>query len=190
VGFLFPQNYGNTLSDQVPESSDLQLLYFRAFFSGGSTSNRGYPFRAVGPHGVAPFFAPSIVAANALRDECNPASPNYDETVCAVPLGGLSLWESSVELRFDVYGALGAAIFLDGSDVSRNKMNLRLNYPHLSTGAGVRVDTPVGALRADLGYRIPGMQKLGGQLDPSVDGDPGNFWGAPITLSIGVGEAF
>ena len=36
-----------------------------------------------------------------------------------VPTGGLTLWESSIELRAPVYGKLGTALFLDGSNISR-----------------------------------------------------------------------
>ncbi|MBI5532361.1 MAG: BamA/TamA family outer membrane protein [Deltaproteobacteria bacterium] len=195
VGFLFPLNYGQALEGQQtsdPEgfTRDVQLLYFRAFFSGGPNSNRGYPFRGIGPHGAAPFFSPTLSANQVLTQECNRFSPTYDPTVCAVPLGGLSLWESSVELRFPIIGDLTGAVFADASDVSRQKTTLRMNYPHLSTGGGLRYDTPVGPVRFDVGYRVPGMQKIGGELDPKVDGDPGTILGAPIAISIGVGQVF
>jgi outer membrane protein assembly factor BamA len=195
VGFLFPQNYGKSLAPgQNPDpealTRDVQLLYFRAFFSGGPNSNRGYPFRAIGPHGPAPFFSPNTSAGQVLSEECNIFSPTYNEAVCAVPLGGLSLWESSAELRFPILGDLSGAVFADASDVSRQRTTLRFNYLHLSVGGGMRYATPVGPVRFDIGYRVPGMQKIGGQLDPKVDGDPGTIFGAPIAISIGVGEVF
>lgn len=194
VGFLFPRNYGTALAGQTadPElfTRDVQLLYFRAFFSGGPNSNRGYPFRGIGPHGAAPFFSPNTSADQVLREECNIRSPAYDETVCAVPLGGLSLWESSAELRFPILGDLSGAMFADASDVYRKKTSLRMNYIHLSVGGGLRYATPIGPVRIDVGYRVPGLQKIGGELDPRVDGDPGTIFGAPIAVSIGVGEVF
>jgi len=194
VGFLFPRNYGSALAGDSPDpeafTRDIQLLYFRAFFAGGPNSNRGYPFRGIGPHGAAPFFSPNTSAAQVLRDECNPQSPAYDEAVCAVPLGGLSLWESSIELRFPVFGDLSAALFVDAADVSRGRTRLRFDYPHTSTGAGFRYATPIGPVRFDIGYRLPGLQRLGGELDPKIDGDPGTILGAPIAISLGVGEVF
>ena len=75
IGFLFPGNYGKTLASNAgggqPASDgeraqwahDAQLVYFRGFFSGGASSNRGYPLRGVGPHGVLPFFTPGIATA-------------------------------------------------------------------------------------------------------------------------------
>jgi outer membrane protein assembly factor BamA len=196
VGLLFPRNYGEALSGQSsdPEvlTRDVQLLYFRAFFSGGPNSNRGYPFRSIGPHGAAPFLSPNRTADQVFREECNPFSPSYayDPSICAVPLGGLSLWEASAEVRFPLLGPLTGAVFADSSDVSRQKTTLRFNYPHLSAGGGLRYDTPLGPVRADVGYRIPGLQKIGGQLDPIIDGDPGTILGLPIAISIGVGQAF
>lgn len=194
VGFLFPRNYGEAIASSNPDpeqmTRDVQLLYFRAFFSGGPSSNRGYPFRSIGPHGAAPFLAPSQSATQVLSAQCIPNSPSYDEAVCAVPLGGLSLWESSAEVRFPLVGPLTGVTFLDASDVSRRKTTLRFDYPHLSAGLGIRYDTPVGPVRFDLGYRIPGAQRLGGQLDPKIDGDPGTMAGLPLAVSIAIGEVF
>ena len=43
--------------------------------------------------------------------------------------------------------------------------------PHLSCGGGARYDTPVGPIRLDIGYRIPGLQYPGGasfELEPAL----------------------
>jgi outer membrane protein insertion porin family/translocation and assembly module TamA len=194
VGFLFPRNYGDTLAQASPDTQkldrDVQLLFFRAFFSGGPTSNRGYPYRGIGPHGAAPFLSPHITTDQLLREECNLYSPAYNPNVCAVPLGGLSLWEASAELRFPILGPLTGALFTDTSDVARQRTTLRFDYPHLSTGAGLRYDTPIGPVRLDVGYRVPGLQRIGGELDPKREGDPGTVFGAPIAFAIAVGETF
>jgi outer membrane protein assembly factor BamA len=76
------------------------------------------------------------------------------------PTGGLSLWEASVEVRFPLSGDLGGVAFCDASDVSRYMFDIRLLYPHLSCGAGLRYGTPVGAIGLDLGVPIPGLQAL------------------------------
>ena len=182
IGFLFPYNYGDTLT--APRSvyltdpqaeRDIQLAYFRGFFSGGPNSNRGYPLRGVGPHSIVPFACSGGAVLDPLQ--------------CVVPLGGLSLWEASVEVRFPVLGPLSGAVFMDASDVSRSRLTLRINYPHLSTGLGVRYDTPVGPVRLDIGYRIPGMQVLG-VAHPSDQVDPGTTFGAPVAVNLAIGEAF
>lgn len=200
VGFLFPFNYGSMLADgasgrgmrfiidRAAWVKDVQLVYFRAFYSGGPNSNRGYPLRGVGPHGAIPFFNPTLAAVD-LADGCERSNPDYSAARCAQPLGGMSLWEQSVELRFPVTGPLASALFCDTSDVSPEKLNLRFHYLHLSCGSGLRYATPVGPIRLDVGYRVPGMQILG-ETHPEVDGDPGTVFGAPIALSLGIGEAF
>lgn len=221
VGFLFPRSYGSTLSRDAPDPTvdpagaftfsrqrdrDLQLLYFRAFFSGGPNSNRGYAIRGVGPRGLAPY---TLGGQRSVR-ECServrggtgvgggvsqvaalpPVSPATLEALCYVPLGGLSLWEWSTELRIQLTDKLSTLVFLDASDVTRERFTVRLNFPHLSTGTGLRYDTPVGPVRLDIGYAIPGAQQLGATLDSKKEGQPTTVFGAPIAVNIAVGEAF
>ena len=145
TGFLypFPSSYGNTFRPGAdPSPEDIQLVFFRGFFSGGPNSNRGYPYRGVGPKGDVSKFLPGL-----REDE-------------VFPTGGMSLWEASVEIRFPLSGDLGGVAFCDASDVSRYLFDIRLLYPHLSCGAGVRYGTPVGAIGLDLGIPIPGVQAL------------------------------
>ena len=199
IGFLFPLNYGAaakaasgtapTAVDRPAWVRDIELIYLRGFFSGGASSNRGYPLRGVGPHGTVPFFNPGI-AAQTLASSCEITDKkHYDPLRCAVPLGGLSLWEASLEVRFPIAGPVSGTTFCDVSDVSANRVTLRLDYPHLSCGLGLRYDTPIGPVRLDAGYRIPGAQVAKG-TDSRIDGDPGTLYGVPIALAFGIGEAF
>lgn len=198
VGFLFPLNYGDMaeLARRVDPAKldrnqlvrDIQLTYLRGFFSGGPSSNRGYPLNAVGPHGVVPFLNPDL-QQRALAQACDLNNPNYNEVRCGAPLGGMSLWEASLEVRFPIVDPLGGTVFCDASDVSADLITLRFDYPHLSCGAGLRVDTPIGPIRADVGVRIPGAQ-FPSDIDPRTEGDPGSTLGAPLAISVGVGEAF
>lgn len=187
VGFLFPQNYGSAVYgnpavlSERDRTLDFQLVYFRGLFSGGPSSNRGYPARGVSPYGDVGFLTPD---AERLKLD-NPCSQGED---CRVPTGGFSLWEASIELRADIVGPLAAATFCDASDVSPNRGDLRLAHLHLSCGLGVRYDTPVGPIRLDAGYRIPGLQVIGG-LTPDEKA-PSLLLGAPIAIALGVGEAF
>lgn len=183
----------------------IQVLQLRGFTSGGTNSNRGYAYNSVGQQEQIP----GISALSAGR------------TGVPIPLatGGMALWEASVELRFPVYEKWSGTIFLDGSDVRDKLADLGAPFaPHLSTGFGIRYATPVGALRADVGLRIPGAQVIGlgvhcAAFDPSVDpsklqicqpgkpqgagsyidekyGQSGSIAGAPLTLSLAIGEAF
>jgi outer membrane protein insertion porin family/translocation and assembly module TamA len=67
-------------------------------------------------------------------------------------------------------------------------VTFRFDRLHLSCGLGGRYETPVGPVRLDLGYRIPGMQVLG--PDDSGEGIPPTLFGAPIAVHVGIGEAF
>lgn len=195
LGFLFARNYGDTIRSNAetgappPGTSradwvrDIQLGFFRSFFSGGPSSNRGYNLRGIGPHGVVPFYSPELAAAD-LDTRCQD-SPS--DARCRLPLGGLSLWELSAELRLALAGALSTATFCDTSDVAPEQVQLRFDRPHLSCGLGLRYATPVGPLRADVGYRIPDLQTLG---DDSGEGPRDTILGAPIAVSIAIGEAF
>lgn len=200
LGFVFPFNYGESLLDNAtfgrpPEGmprdewvKDVQLVYFRGLFSGGTNSNRGYPYRGVSPHGVIPFFTPTV-AAEALAQGCEPSAADATSSRCNQPLGGFTLWEGSAEVRFPISGPFSGATFCDMSDVSPKKIDLRFRYLHLSCGVGARYDTAVGAIRFDAGYRIPGMQVIGG-ADDEIEGNAGTFFGLPLTISLGIGEAY
>jgi outer membrane protein insertion porin family/translocation and assembly module TamA len=180
VGFLFTGDYAQTLQDPEGYSPaelarDTQKLLFRGFFSGGPNSNRGYPLRGVGPHGEIPF----------LLGNTDCTLP-FNERTCNRPLGGLSLWETSFEVRFPLVGALGAVTFVDMSDVNRRRQ-LRFTAPHLSPGMGFRYLTPVGPVRLDFGYRVPGAQAFGGV---QAEGYASQLFDAPIAAHLSLGEAF
>lgn len=187
VGFLFPRRYGSTLADPNPDISDAdvladqQAILFRGFFSGGPNSNRGYPYRGVGPHGPLGLI---------VGDRCQLADGQQLPNDCVFPLGGLTLWETSLEVRFPLGGPLDAATFLDASDVTRREVDIRFDFPHLSAGAGLRYATPVGPFRFDVGYRLPFAQEVGEENLRPEEGNPGTLLGMPVALHFGLGEAF
>jgi outer membrane protein insertion porin family/translocation and assembly module TamA len=196
LGLLFPNKcgddptkgcYGDSLtrSSTAPATDpkvvrDQQILLFRGFYSGGASSNRGYNLREVGPHGTLGFLVPT---------NTNCAVPNPPES-CIRPLGGLTLWEQSLELRLALSKLAGIVFFVDASDVTKEVVSFRLNFPHLAVGSGFRLRTPVGAARLDLGLRVPYMQEVGEPKLPPEEGEPGTFLGAPVALHFGLGEAF
>jgi outer membrane translocation and assembly module TamA len=186
AGFLLPRNYSPRDPERRTPTADDPSSYqddtegdtplWRAFFSGGASSNRGYPVRQVG-----------------LRDCTREPDGRILErgADCSITVGGASVWEGSVELRFDLVGALSAVLFMDASDVSRAVFDLRLDRPHLSVGPGVRYFTPIGPIRLDFGWRVPGAQRLGAPLDPREE--PREFvFGirGPFALHLSIGEAF
>jgi outer membrane protein assembly factor BamA len=192
LGFLFPQNYGAALRNDVTapaaESAarirDLQIVFFRGFFAGGSNSNRGYPLRGIGPYQVvtSPAFGGS-----ASLSACALNAVTVEE--CRIPVGGTTLWESSAEFRFSVLGPFAMATFCDGADVSAKVVDIRFTHLHLSCGIGGRYDTPVGPIRLDIGYRIPGLQVVP-RPDPTEKQPDPLFGLLPVALAFGIGEAY
>lgn len=189
TGFLFARNYGATVapndagqcSASAPGCAgasraewvrDTQLMFLRGFFSGGSGSNRGYAAREIGPHGAVPFY--------------NPGQSSNVAGSSNLPLGGFTLWEASLELRFPLLGALSGAAFSDAGDAAPHEMQFRFDRLHLSVGLGLRYDTPIGPVRMDVGYRVPGLQVPAG----SNEINPNTVFGAPIAVTFGIGEPF
>jgi outer membrane protein insertion porin family/translocation and assembly module TamA len=195
LGFLFPRDYGDTLKSNTADTNakatdpdvvfDQEKLLMRAFYSGGANSNRGYPLRGVGPHGAVGFLIPTNQNCSLIP---TPAA-------CIRPTGGFTLWEASLELRFPISGPFRMVAFADASDVTRAVGEIRFNVPHLSVGPGLRYMTPVGALRLDIGYRVPGLQQLGQSGLSKDEGgeDVGTLFNQswlPVALNIALGEAF
>lgn len=192
MGFLFPFNYRKDErriaegGSRSAATRDYQILFFRGFFGGGPTSNRGYPLRAIGPHDEIPFLSPA--GQSGFAGGCNPqaAVNQLLPPDCRLPTGGLSLWEANVEVRYTVVENIGVVGFCDTGDVSPERVDFRLDRPHLSCGGGGRYDTPVGPVRLDIGFRVPGAQ----YASPEGEDAPPDLFGLPAAISIAIGEAF
>lgn len=92
-------------------------------YAGGEKSVRGYGRRKLGPRSAA-------------ND----------------PIGGLSLFEGSLELRRPIWQALGGALFVDFGQVSRRAFDLPLTNVKFAAGYGLSYATPVGPVRVDIGF--------------------------------------
>jgi hypothetical protein len=217
-GVLLASGYGDRINDdnlqpaasrtrdeELAIAQDAQLLQFRGFFSGGPYSNRGYAQNAISPH---VFVCTDPRVGDPTQDVCQ-----VEKVYQLVSTGGLALWEASAEVRVPIVTQLGMAFFVDSSDVTRT-VSFRLTRPHISVGFGLRYDTPVGPLRADLGFRVPCLQVLDQGASTNADfgcadvapksltpiSSPGildeaprdTFLGTkvPMQVSVAIGEAF
>ncbi|MFB9978625.1 autotransporter assembly complex family protein [Mesorhizobium kowhaii] len=115
----------------------------RRFYSGGGGSVRGYAYQGIGP-----------------------------KDFTGQPIGGLSFFETSVEMRIAITDTIGIVPFVDAGTVSTKSVP---NFSDVKVGAGVglRYVTPFGPLRIDAAVPL--------NRDP---GDP------HFGIYAGIGQAF
>lgn len=115
---------------------------FDRLYSGGGGSVRGYSYQSIGPR--------------------------YAD---GVPQGGLSLFESSAELRHN-FGVIGGVAFVDDGSVSQ-KVNPDFRDVRFAVGLGLRYNLPFAPLRLDIARPLH---------RPKGD--------APFQLYVSIGQAF
>jgi outer membrane protein assembly complex protein YaeT len=112
-------------------NQDVKVPFFKRYFLGGATNLRGW-----GRFEVAPLSGRGL------------------------PIGGHSFMNFSTEMRANVWRSLGAVVFLDGGNVWTNPWDFNVNDMRYDVGPGLRYQTPIGPIRADLGFQlnpIPGL---------------------------------
>jgi outer membrane protein assembly factor BamA len=74
---------------------------------------------------------------------------------CLVPTGGKYMINTNLEIRFPLYKQLSGVFFIDGGSLSCNRDALVCSNNFMGAiGCGLRVNTPVGPLRGDVGWRL------------------------------------
>ncbi|MBI9076162.1 MAG: BamA/TamA family outer membrane protein [Desulfatibacillum sp.] len=106
------------------EDTETVPLFMR-LFAGGTRSVRGYAYQQMGP-------------------------TNEDGDF----VGGQSLWEGSVELRFPIYQKISGVVFSDCGSVVEEPFSFDGRSFRYTTGPGLRYESPVGALSLDIGYQL------------------------------------
>lgn len=127
------------------------------YYGGGPDGNRGFGRRRLSPMAL---------------------TKDGDE----VPVGGQVLFETSFEVRADLFEAwgqlVGAVAFVDAGDVVLEQDELDFLNLNVAVGPGLRVTTPVGVVRLDVGIRV---NRLG---PPNPDPN------SPVAVHFSLGEAF
>jgi len=134
---------GRVRIGSIVGGEELTVPSDRLFYSGGGGSVRGFEYQGVGPR---------------LPDN--------------TPRGGLSLFETSIEIRRDVWRNFQAVAFLDAGAIGFQETpdleNLRYG-----AGVGVRYKLPFGPIRADIALPLDRR-----------DGD------ADFQIYVSIGQAF
>ncbi|WP_321287115.1 BamA/TamA family outer membrane protein [uncultured Sunxiuqinia sp.] len=95
------------------------------FYSGGSNSVRGWSRSNLGPK----------------RDS-------------GTPLGGKSILEANLELRYPLFWRVSGVAFIEGGNIWSDSYRYQLNDLAYAAGGGLRIDTPIGPIRLDLGVPV------------------------------------
>jgi outer membrane protein insertion porin family len=163
----------------VIDAADRRLPISERFFTGGSTSLRGFNFQEAGPRVVAPFctFGPQpgpVPNTNPPPDFLPPCGTFRDQkgkpvTVnpFTVPIGGNAEAVVNLEARVAITRDLQAVPFYDGGNVFDRARDLFhpgkcgpdrdpntcQKWTH-TVGLGFRLKTPLGSLGVDYGYLL------------------------------------
>jgi outer membrane protein assembly factor BamA len=103
--------------------------------------------------------------------------------------GGTRRWETSFELRVPIGQSFVVAGFADFGDVSRTG-SFRLNHLNTTLGYGLRYHTVIGAIRFDVGYRVPAWQRADGSDGIEADANTLLFSDAPGAMHLTIGDPF
>ncbi|MEN3333484.1 MAG: outer membrane protein insertion porin family, partial [Blastocatellia bacterium] len=129
----------------TPFGGKTSLPISERFFAGGARDLRGFGFEEAGPT----IFVPQRdTAGNILR--------NADGTpkLMLSPLGGNAVLVINNELRFPIWRDLGGAVFSDTGNVFQRVRDMKPSNLTQTFGLGVRVKTPVGPVRFDIGFLL------------------------------------
>jgi outer membrane protein assembly factor BamA len=114
-----------TMGLGTPTGESLDLLPNKRFFSGGAVSHRGFQRRKLGPLDLN-----------------------------GAPIGGEAKLETSLELRFPLFWKFRGTLFTDIGQVWERPEEANLNSLEVAIGPGIWLQTLIGPIRLDWGYRL------------------------------------
>ena len=95
------------------------------FYSGGSNSIRGWSRQQLGP-----------------------------KRESGTPLGGKSILETNFEVRYHLFWRLSVVGFIEAGNVWKSSYEYHLGDLAYAAGPGVRLETPIGPVRLDVGFPL------------------------------------
>lgn len=95
------------------------------FYSGGSNSVRGWNRSQLGP-----------------------------KRQSGTPIGGKSVFESNLEARYHLFWRISGVAFIDAGNVWNNSYEYKFDELSYAIGPGIRVETPIGPVRFDVGFPV------------------------------------
>ena len=104
------------------------------FFAGGDATHRAYGRDELGIRGETLIL--------------NPKGGGY------VPVGGDGMLLFNLEYRFPVFGDFGGSIFLDSGNVWADWHSISLGELKNGIGLGARYNSPIGPIRAGIGFKL------------------------------------
>jgi outer membrane protein insertion porin family len=127
IPFLPRSGFATRLSVGLgePIGTSTEIIPNKRFYSGGANSMRGFDRRQLGPLDLA-----------------------------GAPLGGNSKMEASLEYRFPLPWRFRGTLFVDTGQVWSREPNLGERKIEIAVGPGLWIDTPIGPIRGDYGYRL------------------------------------
>ncbi len=156
----------------------------KRFYGGGANSVRGFAQSSLGPRslsiGVRELLRrreggmePACLPVTVVDLTCDASAVAGTDLFQLRPVGGLSTFEASAELRFDLAGTvLSGAAFVDVGQVW--PQGPQLDDLELSPGFGLRYNTAFGPIRLDVAYsfheREP-LEVVTSQIRPYVFGE-------------------
>ncbi len=140
----------------VESLDDAETPLTQRFFSGGSTSHRGFGFRQL---------SPTIFNVDGGR----------------VPEGGGGMLETSFEARRKLFGSVRGVLFADGGDVTPVLGDIDVTNLHWAVGVGLRYDSVVGPGRVDVAYRVNRTEAF----EPDGTPNPQSGSAFALSISLG-----
>jgi outer membrane protein insertion porin family len=187
----------------------------KRFYAGGSHSVRGFGENQLGPRVLTVPISrlqshDSLnVACKSGTDvtTCNPNAAKLEDLDFEPrPLGGNFVLEGSVETRFPVWRDLMGAVFVDAGMVSQTtNPTLPKRKAAVTPGFGVRYSSPVGPIRADIGFNPGTTESLPVVTESIVNGQRtlvtlkqrrsysparGGSFLRRVVIHLSIGEAF